>query len=154
MVSYTTISLTLYAIAHATRSAVVSAIAIPTLWGVLTSFSCAVLIDPTAYARLRRKRGWSTLTFWSGYVVLHVLPVCLPPPCATVEWHHGALAAALHVAWWVAVTRGTMDLGEIYVAAPPRLWYACLATVVLTDAVVIPLAHAHVKLGGPFFSTL
>jgi len=33
-----------------------------------------------------------------------------------------------------------MDLGEIYVAAPPRLWYACLATVVLTDAVVIPLA--------------
>ena len=134
MVSFTTFALLLYACAHALASHTLGSVAVPTLWGVATSFSVAPLLDPDCYERIRRRRGWSVPTFWVGNLALHFVPLCFPPPLhpAGIEWHHGAAATALHVGWWILESNGTFLLDATYVSATPCTWYTA------TEVLLVP----------------
>ena len=93
-------------------------------WAVLSSFTLVRVLDPTAYRRMARKRGWSMCTFHVGNVVLHVLPalatLCWPP--RRVGWECVPVAAAVYSAW---LAKYASHLDALYVAQPMWLWTSC-----------------------------
>lgn len=93
------------------------AVAVCLLWGSLLSFTAAPLVDPTVYARMRRKNGWSTLVFHAGNLVLHVAPLGVtfswPPTDMTLA--HGVVAVLTHAAWGVWAGGATLCLDDVYV---------------------------------------
>lgn len=102
------------------------AVAACLLVGSAASFHLVGLWDPTAYARMRRKHGWSLLVFHGGNVLLHLAPLCyaavVRPPTG-LRWTHGAAAAVLHGGWGLLVSGGTMRLDGVYVPLSPGVWY-------------------------------
>ena len=54
-VSFTTISVILYTIAHAATWDYLSSLVIPTIWGVATSFTTAFLLDSTVISSVPRR---------------------------------------------------------------------------------------------------
>ena len=57
--------------------------------GSLTGFHVAGYLDPSAYACMRRRKGWTVPYFYLGHVVLHVVPVIvlLPDPARPSHWN-------------------------------------------------------------------
>jgi hypothetical protein len=109
------------------------------LLGCNVSFSCAPLFDAHAYSKMRRKYGWSTVTFWVGNVVLHMVPLFLVWD-AKVTLVQGMVAAAIHIFWYVVISKGTGSLDHVYVPlSGRRSWptLACLAFVTEVGSALI-----------------
>ena len=141
MVSFTIISVTLYTIAHAATWDYLSSLVIPTIWGVATSFTTALLLDSTVYARMRRHRGWSMTTFVVGNIVLHFFPLVFPPLLETrkITMWDGTRAAVMHITWAYSESHGTFVLDDVYVPMKPWMWYTCLGISTVTEVVLVPL---------------
>lgn len=117
-----------------------------TYWGtaclvqifVLTSFTCALACDPTCYARIRAKRGWSEWLFYFGNMALHVWPcayACFLHPPAALSARDLAEAQLLFWGWWLSVyALHRTSLDEIYVPLPQGSWTVCIAAGAVAQA--------------------
>ena len=142
MVEFTNISVVLYLLAHVTTWDYVSSLAIPTTWGVATSFSVAFVLDPTVYVRMRRRRGWSLTTFVLGNLLLHFVPLVYPPPLSRpLTWWDGMRSAVMHLSWALTESNGSLVLDDIYVSLSPLFWGVCFITSTITEVVLVPLAY-------------
>ena len=142
MVSFTSISVLIYLLAHLTAFDFVSSLAIPTTWGVATSFSVAIFLDTTVYVRMRHRRGWSLTTFVLGNLLLHFLPLFYPPPLSrSLTWRDGARASVVHISWALVESKGSFVLDDIYVPLRPCFWYICFVVSTLTELILVPLAY-------------
>ena len=141
MVSITTLSLVLFTIAHVTQWEYLCALVVPLMWGVTLSFSSAILFDKTAYARIRRHRGWNMSTFVAGNVCLHFVPLMFPPPLERcITWWDGTYAATLHLTWGLYESGGTLVLDHVYVPMQPWMWRMGFVVSTVTDVILVPLA--------------
>ena len=98
--------------------------------GSLTGFHVAGYLDPSAYARMRRRKGWTVPYFYLGHVVLHVVPVIvlLPDPARPVALEHGCTAALLHLAWYLIT-----DVDAIYVPMRRSVWRLSMAYAIVAE---------------------
>lgn len=93
---------------------------------VWTAFHTAYVLDRTCFSRMRRKHGWSMLTFHAGDAVLHHAPL-------VVALGSGAHPTSTHVlaalgafwAWCGVATGGSLVLDRAYVVMPRAAWYLC-----------------------------
>lgn len=139
MVRFTVISVALYVVGHVTSWDYVSCLAIPLLWGVAASFSVAVVLDGTVYARMRRRNGWRVTTFVVGNAVLHFLPLAYPPATTrSITWWDGLRSSVTHLTWAWLESGGTFVLDDVYVPMAPWMWRACLGVAVVVQCVVVP----------------
>lgn len=142
MVSFTTISVLLYLIAHVTAWDYISSLVIPTTWGVATSFSVAFVLDPTVYVRMRCRRGWSLTTFVLGNLLLHFVPLVFPPPLSrTLTWWDGMRSAVMHLSWALIESNGSLILDDTYVHIRSVFWGVCFITSTITEVILVPLAY-------------
>ena len=125
MCPLTNISFFLYIVAYTTKSRVVGSLAKPLLWGVAIPFTLVYFLDNTSYQRMREKRGWNILTFWSGNLLLHYVPLVLPPPTFDKNPWYGLYAAMIHLTWAVIETNGTFILDDCYISLSKWIWYTC-----------------------------
>lgn len=93
------------------------------------SFHACHIMDPTCFARMRIKRGWSTFTFHGGNILLHILPGVLlwcsnSNIIATI---HALQATFTYFVWAYWVSSGTFLFDGIYVPMSPSSWYAAQA---------------------------
>lgn len=100
--------------------------------GCTVSFSCTPLLDEYAFARMRRRHGWSVSTFWLGHMVIHFIPILLVWR-ERVEEVHGITAVAVHFMWYWIASKGTWSLDDVYVPIEGGVrawwWLTCLAFV-------------------------
>lgn len=108
-------------------------VAVCYMWGNLVSFSCAPLFDRTAYARLRMRHRWTMLEFWSGHVLLHVVPLYYLR-WSKFEWYDGVVAALVHLLWTQRVR-----LDDVYVPVAPTVWRSLTCIAFVTEVLVPPL---------------
>lgn len=92
--------------------------------GSTLSFSLLPFLDPTAYARQRKKHNWSAATFYAGHLCLHVLPCAFivyhRPPC-DVRIFDCVMAHVTQLAWAYGVS-GSIYLDNIYVSLDRLTW--------------------------------
>ena len=103
-------------------------------WGIMISFTMVRVLDDTVYTRMMEKNNWSPTLFHTGNFVLHVLPflaTVLYTPCPKITFIHGISASSLFYVWCVVMSRGTLDLSDMYVYLPQRVWRQCIHTMVL-----------------------
>lgn len=97
---------------------------------VFVSFqTTALLLDRTAPARMRRKFGWSRLTFLLGDAVLHGLPLLVaiarPPTFANTETLLLSTAGGFLTWAMYSADRGTLlCFNDMYVPLRHRHWHA------------------------------
>lgn len=99
--------------------------------GIAASFYAARALDATSFARIARKHQLTPRAFHTLNAAAHLAPLVL-----AYKWRRYAtcrcaiLAAAVHLLWGAAVSRGTMCLDRVYV--PMRrsdwtvLWTVCV----------------------------
>lgn len=145
-VTFTSVTFFLYTFAHIIQWEEVSAVCIPLLWGVIVSFGLARVLDSTVYARMRKHRGWSLVTFHAGNVILHYLPLAFPPLLTRRLTHRdGLCAAVLQLTWAVVVSDGGLFvLDSVYVPMRPWMWKTCLMASTLTEILIVPACYGAV----------
>ena len=145
-VTFTSVTLFLYTIAHIVPWEEASAVCIPLLWGVVVSFGLAGVLDSTVYVRMRKDRGWSLATFHSGNVILHYLQLAVPPPLTRRLTHwDGFCAAVLQLTWAAIVSDGGLFvLDSVYVPMRPWMWRTCLLASTLTEILIVPACYGAV----------
>ena len=113
---WTFVNLALYALAPV---AVVRRAAYVSMWATMICFESMLLLEPAAHVAMRRKNGLGVVAFYAGDVLVHWLPLLLYVP--PLPWAN-LLGLAGNIAWGVCMTRGTMDLSEVYVPLHVTSW--------------------------------
>ena len=111
--------------------------------GVLVSFNFSGILDATAFPRFATAKGFSMAQFRMMNLVLHAAPcfmTVLLPPRVNVSFGHGVIAAAIHVGWGLAVSKGTLLLDDLYLPMQQSFWYAMWASAAASETVIAPLA--------------
>ena len=113
-----------------------------TSWGVCAAFYVSVLVDGSAFRRLAAQKKVGMAFFHIASIVVHLLPciVTLVVRPSTMDWWHGVVAIAAHLAWGVAVSDGTLRLDQVYVPMSPAAWCAMWIVAVATEAMACLLA--------------
>ena len=113
-----------------------------TSWGVCAAFYVSVLVDGSASRRLAAQKGVGMAFFHIANIVVHLLPciATLVVRPSTMDWWHGVVAIAAHLAWGVAVSDGTLCLDQVYVPMSPAAWYAMWIVAVAAEAMACLLA--------------
>jgi len=113
-------------------------------WIILISFNSSILLDSTAFERIRIKNGYSYLEFHTGNFVLHTLP-CIymynyPP--LTIEYKHSIAAIMLKLLWCYISTKGTMNLDNIYIELDWKIYYI-LYLISIVTGLSVPLVYKN-----------
>jgi hypothetical protein len=126
---FTRVALLLLATSCLMNSPVLGGVAVATQWGVVASFTCAPVFDPTVYARMRRKHGWSIAYFYVGHILLHLLPLWFAiARLARPTRRQSAIAVGLHGAWFAFA-----DLDRLYVPLRDGVWLRLFAIAVVAE---------------------
>jgi hypothetical protein len=107
------------------------------------SFNFAGLLDSSAFPRFAKAKGLNMAHFHMMNLVLHVAPCCMTillPPSVNVSFGHGVIAAAIHMGWGLAVSKGTLLLDDLYLPMQSSFWYTMWASAALSEAVIAPMA--------------
>lgn len=92
---------------------------------VMVSFHVAGACDPTAFARMRRRRGWGLGLFYAGHALFHGVPFAcafaLPP--VGLQPVHVVHALGLYGGWAVATSNGSLCFDDVYVPLDAETWY-------------------------------
>ena len=105
-----------------------------------------MLLDSTSFERIRKKNGYSYLEFHVGNFVLHTLP-CIYMyyyPVLTIEYKHIIAAIMIKLLWCIIVTKGTMDLGDIYIKYDWKI-YNRLYFISIASGLSVPLVYNNYK---------
>ena len=115
-------------------------------WIILITFNSSILLDNTSFERIRIKNGYSYLEFHVGNFVLHTLP-CIYMyyyPALTIEYKHTISAIMLNLLWCYIVTKGTMDLGDIYIKYDWKI-YNRLYFISIASGLSVPFVYNNYK---------
>lgn len=115
-------------------------------WIIFITFNSTILLDSTSFERLRKKNRYSYLEFHLGNFLLHTLP-CIYTyyyPPITIEYKHTIVALKLLMTWCYIVTKGTMDLGDIYINYDWKI-YNRLYFISIATGLSIPLVYNNYK---------
>tara|TARA_X000000368_G_scaffold397903_1_gene367451 strand:- start:1383 stop:1865 length:483 start_codon:yes stop_codon:yes gene_type:complete len=115
-------------------------------WIILITFDSTILLDNTSFERIIKKNNFNYLEFHIGNFVLHKLP-CIymyyyPP--VTIEYKHTIVALNLLIMWCYIVTKGTMDLSDIYIKYDWKI-YKRLYFISILTGLSIPLVYNNYK---------
>ena len=105
------------------------------MWGTLVAFEGIVLFRRDTHKFIMEKQQFGPVAFYAFDIVVHWLPLLLlyvPFEGYLVN----ACGAAANVLWGVVVTRGTMNLSEMYCPLPMFHWAALWVIVSLTTVLV------------------
>lgn len=122
--TFTRLTLILASVAVASSNADMRNVALCAAVGTLSGFHAAGLLDRSAYARMRARKGWSVAYFYVGHVALHVAPIAglMPGSERPVTAWHGCAAALLHMTWSLIT-----DLDATYVPMSRAAWRASMS---------------------------
>jgi hypothetical protein len=115
-------------------------------WIILITFNSSILLDNTTFERIRIKNGYSYLEFHVGNFVLHTLP-CIYMyyyPALKIEYKHTATAIMIKLLWSFIVTKGTMDLSDIYIKYDWKI-YKILYFISIATGISVPLVYNNYK---------
>ena len=93
-------------------------------WIIFITFNSSILLDNTSFERIRIKEQYSYLQFHVGNFVLHTIP-CIYMyyyPALTIEYKHSMTAIILMFLWSYIVTKGSMDLSDIYIKLDKKIY--------------------------------
>ena len=113
---WTFVNLAVYALAPV---AVVRRAAYVSMWATMICFESLLILDPSVHVALRRKNGLGVAAFYAGDVLVHWLPLLLYVP--PLPWAN-LLGLAGNLTWGACMTRGTMDLTDVYVPLHTTSW--------------------------------
>jgi len=112
-------------------------------WIIFITYNSSILLDSTTFERVRKKNGYSYLEFHIGNFIFHTLP-CIYTyyyPPLTIEYEHTIIAIKLFLTWCYIVTKGTMDLSDIYIQHNyNRLYFISIVT-----SLSIPFVYNNYK---------
>lgn len=115
-------------------------------WIILITFNSSMLLDNTSFERIRIKNRYSYLEFHVGNFVLHTLP-CIYMyyyRAVIIEYKHTISAIMLKLLWCYIVTKGSMDLGDVYIKYDWKI-YNRLYLISIATGLSIPLVYNNYK---------
>jgi hypothetical protein len=90
------------------------------MWATMICFESMIVIDSSAHTAMRIKNGMSVLVFYAADLLVHWAPLLLYVP--PLPWAN-LIGLAGNLAWGACLTRGSMNLSEVYVPLSATTWY-------------------------------
>ena len=122
--NYTEISLTLLWFSLYFENTYFLALCKSNTWLILVAFSAVPIFDSTAYERMRRLRNLTMFTFWTGHLLVHVVPLLFLHNIRC-SWWDGVRASVMHLTWVAYESKGTFLLDHVYVPLRQHIWITC-----------------------------
>ena len=107
------------------------AVASAQMIGSTLAFMTLPILDTTAYARQRSRHGYTIRVFYTGHLVLHILPclTILANLPTQISLMHAIIANCTQMLWAIAST-GTLYVDSVYIPLAKGVWQ-CLWVVTL-----------------------